>query len=81
MKTEACLRLVGSKKRDAGAALVEVYHWTPEHLEHTENVNDDLLIQAINDVDLVEDAVGSCEASIYPHICGNSNPIKTSWED
>lgn len=44
--------------------------------EHTENVNDDLLIQAISDIALGEEADGSCGAFTYRLICGVTNSMK-----
>ena len=39
-------------------------------------MNDDLLMQAINKIDLGEDAVGSCEASLYHVSVGTPTLLK-----
>lgn len=75
MKIEACLRLDENKKRrDASASLVRVSYWMPERVEE---VNDDLLRQAINDTDLGQDA----DRAVRPitiYMSENMNPI-TTW--
>lgn len=46
---DTCLRLAELKKRETNAAQVEVYCRIPEHIECTEDVNNDHLVQATND--------------------------------